>query len=192
MFRKMIFSASAVALLVAVPVQAATTFEPEGVIEVANEKVQTFLSDGTLDVSEAEELLDMLDVEAIGRFALGNNVRKASEEELVNYQTAFRGFLVKQLQTHLGDLTDVSFSVKDKIERSADDVIVETKVSGATSEKIDTLNWRLKNTDSGWKVVDIEAMGLWLAIEQRAQFDAKLQENGGDISALTASLNQTN
>lgn len=187
MLNKMIVSAFAVAAA-ATPAFAMASDSAEAVVEAANNDIQSYLSDGTLDATEAEQLLEYINVEEIGRFALGSAARSASDAELAAYQDAFRGYLAEQLQTHLSDMAGVSFEIEDTVERREDDVVVETTAKGDGSEDLEDVSWRLKNDNGSWKVIDIQAMDLWLAIEQRSQFEAKLDENGGDISALTASL----
>jgi len=65
--------------------------------------------------------------------------------------------------------------------------IIETKVTKPDGETLN-VNWRLRRSSEGWEVIDIEAMNLWLAIEQRAQFKAELEAANGDIDVLIATL----
>lgn len=171
----------------AIPASASAALDARGVVEMTNDQLADFLSDGELQSAEASALMDLVAVEEIGRFALGKYARTAGEAEMTAYQTAFRDHLQAQLQTHLSDVGAVQFEIVDTIERSADDVVIETTASGSDT-KLSNVNWRLKKVDGQWKVIDVEAMGLWLAIEQRAQFDAKLGESGGDVNALAGSL----
>ena len=157
------------------------------IVTSVSSDIETYLSDNTLDQAEANELLDYIAVEEVGKFALGRAGRDASAEDMAAFQASFKNYLGEQLQIHLGELSGATFEVLDTVERATDDVIVETKVSGAGAD-VDQVNWRLQLIGGDWKVVDVEAMGLWLAIEQRAQFDAKLDANGGDIKSLAAEL----
>ncbi|MAK62313.1 MAG: hypothetical protein CMK09_15190 [Ponticaulis sp.] len=184
---KTVLITAAMATALALPGWANTSYEPEGVIEIANERLATYLEDGILQAGEAEEFLDMIAVEQVGRFVLGKNARSASEDEMTAFQTAFKGYLGEQLQTHLGDMENVSFKVTNKIERDAEDMVIETEVTG-DADNLSEVNWRLNKIDGEWKIVDVEAMDMWLALEQRAQFDAKLDANGGDVAALAAEL----
>tara|TARA_B100000678_G_scaffold256316_1_gene234551 strand:+ start:3138 stop:3695 length:558 start_codon:yes stop_codon:yes gene_type:complete len=185
MLKNTIMSAAVMTALVA-PASAATTYDAKGVVEMANQQMIEFMADGTLDTNEANQLLDFVAVDEVGRFALGANARRASEEDLAAYQDAFEDYLVEQLQMHLGDLQGVEFQITGSVERAEDDVVIETEAVG-NSEYSD-INWRVKKIDGQWKVIDVEAMGLWLAIEQRAQFDAKLGANGNDVGALAEEL----
>lgn len=184
---KRVMISLAVAALAVVPASANSSYDAKGVIELTNDQLADFLSDGTLQSSEASSLMDLIAVEEIGRFALGKYARTASDADLSAYNAAFSGYLQEQLQKHLSDVGAVQFEIVDTVERSADDVVVETSAEGADT-KLSNVNWRLKKIDGQWKVIDVEAMGLWLAIEQRAQFDAKLGNSNGDVSALAASL----
>ncbi len=57
-------------------------------------------------------------------------------------------------------------------------------------EAPETVRWRVINRNGSWRVVDVQAFGLWLAIEQRAQIAAILDQNGGSIDDVIASLDE--
>lgn len=62
-----------------------------------------------------------------------------------------------------------------------------TSVTNADGEQL-PVSWRVKSFDGDWQIIDVEFEGLWLVIEQRAQFQATLDANGGDVGALADSL----
>lgn len=162
---------------------AKTGNEPEALITEASQQVQQFLSDGVMDDAEASQIMDMLDVDRIARFALGRHARRVEQADYADYRNAFSGFLKRQVQVHFEDFQNADLRVTGSTARSDSDVIVNTEVVRGGGNDI-SINWRLIQRDGQWAVVDVQALGLWLALEQRAQFDAVLDRANGDIRAL--------
>jgi phospholipid transport system substrate-binding protein len=44
------------------------------------------------------------------------------------------------------------------------------------------------NDGSGWKVVDVQVSGVWLAITQQQDFVSTIDNNGGKVDVLIAQL----
>ena len=52
------------------------------IVTSVSSDIETYLSDNTLDQAEANELLDYIAVEEVGKFALGRAGRDASAEDI--------------------------------------------------------------------------------------------------------------
>lgn len=150
------------------------------------EDTQENLADNDLSASDIDRIMDEIDVDGVAAFVLGKYAETTTAEEYDAYEIAFRTYLRGQLQTHVEKFAGVGVQVTDTAERGSQS-IVETRVTKADGETAE-IKWRLRRSGAGWQVIDIEAMDLWLAIEQRAQFVAELDQNGGDISALISTL----
>jgi phospholipid transport system substrate-binding protein len=48
--------------------------------------------------------------------------------------------------------------------------------------------WRVIGTGGGWKVVDVQLKGVWLAITEQQDFVSTIDNAHGDISVLIARL----
>ncbi len=161
---------------------AASGASPEAVVETAVDRTLSALQDSTISDQEADEILKVIDVERVGQFTMGRHWRSMDEATQADFMKAFRTFARVQLREHLADFSEAEVEILRTVERKPGDAIVTTKVSGV-DDKEHMVSWRV-NDNNGWKVTDIEAMGLWFAIEQRAQFQAMLDKNGGDVRAL--------
>lgn len=161
---------------------AATGATPEAVVETAVDRTLAALQDSHISDQEADEILKVIDVERVAQFTMGRHWRGMDEATQADFMTAFRSFARVQLREHLADFSEAEVEILRTVERKPGDAIVTTKVS-SVNDKEHMVSWRV-NDNNGWKVTDIEAMGLWFAIEQRAQFQAMLDQNGGDVSAL--------
>lgn len=178
---------AATALTLTFPAFAQTA--PTDLVETLSDQTMTYLDDQTLTDAEIDRLLTDVDVDGIARFALGKYFKRVEASDYEAYEDAFRTYLRGQMRDHLSRFAGGEMTVEDENQRG-NQVIVETKVTRADGETLD-VNWRLRNSDKGWEVIDVEAMNVWLAIEQRAQFQTELDKSGGDLSALTATLRAT-
>lgn len=159
---------------------------PQEIVTEVSDTARQGLADNILSSEELETLLERVDVDGVARFALGKYADDLSDEAFNPYLDAFREYLKIQMQDYLGDFADASVEITASQQRGQQ-VIVETDVRRADGETVN-VNWRLKKAGTDWQIIDVEAMNLWLAIEQRAQFIAELDKNGGDINALTENL----
>ncbi len=151
------------------------------IVNQAVERTVSALEDSTISDAEADSILELVDVERVAQFSLGNHWQKLNADQKTNYLSAFRIYAKDQLKTHLSGLSQAEVEVSDVTSRGDKDSIVETLVT--TDGERQTVSWRVMD-NSGLGIVDIEVQDVWFAIEQRAQFDAILDKNGGDVDAL--------
>ncbi len=161
--------------------------EASQVVTEAGQSAIKYLSDGALSETEAKDLLGFLDVERVAKFTLGRYARSLDEADVARFTTAFENYASYQFQTHLADFKGADLKVIETINRKPDDAVVKTEIKTAKGE-IQAVNWRLMKNENQWNVVDVEALGFWFAIEQRAQFAAILDKSGGDIDALITKI----
>lgn len=179
----------ALCLALAAPLLPASA-SPAGPVETVRattEEAIGYLDDGTLDPGETHALLRSVDVEAVARFALGRHVHRLDDAQRMAYRAAFEDYLARQMRRHLDGIAGGEVAVTGEVPRSDTDVIVETEIT-TPDGTVQPVTWRMNRADGGWAVVDVQVNDLWLAIEQRAQFDAELDRSGGDIDALIRGL----
>lgn len=134
-------------------------------------------------VSEADLIVDSVDMPRVSRFVLGKYAREASAEDSKLFEARFDRFLRDFLSSRSEELSNAELVVVSSSDRADTDSIVTTRVSSATREPM-TMRWRVLLRDGEWRLVDVEVHGLWLAIEQRAQVTALLGDHGMPIRDL--------
>src|SRR5262249_14320116 len=72
---------------------------------------------------------------------------------------------------------------------SQDDVIVRTQIVGGGRDPIQ-LDYRLEKTDAGWKIYDVNVLGVWLVENYKNSFASEI--NQGGIDGLIKSLTERN
>lgn len=127
--------------------------------------------------------------------ATGPAWRRASAEQREKLQAEFKTLLERTYAGALRQVSDQSVEVKP-LRAGADDkeVIVRSVVRGQSDPV--QLDYRLERTPgqgTGWKIYDLNVMGVWLVDNYRPQFAQQINQGGIDalIDAL-ASRNQAN
>lgn len=122
--------------------------------------------------------------------AVGPGWRQASPEQKKRLQDEFKTLLVRTYAGALAQASDHTVTVKP-LRASADDkdVLVRTEVIGR-GDPIQ-LDYRLEKTPgegAGWKIYNINVLGVWLVETYRSQFAAEINARGVDglIEALVA------
>ncbi len=133
--------------------------------------------------------LDGFDVRAIGRFVLGRYWRSASEAERMDYLAVFRDYVVQTYAARFNSYAGESFVVAKEIPDGEDGAMVFSDI-GKPGEEPARVQWRVRRTASGYKIVDVIVEGVSLIVTQRAEFASVLQRHEGKVAALTALLRE--
>lgn len=165
------------------------TADATAIVDLAGHSAIKYLDDGLLSDSEAEALLGFLDVDRVARFTLGRYGRGLSEQQFDAFRTSFDKYVTHQFQTHLSSFSGADLEIIETVKRKPNDAVVKTEIATQNGD-VQKVNWRVIKRNNEWNVVDVEALGFWFAIEQRAQFTAQLDKSGGDIDALIAKISR--
>lgn len=129
------------------------------------------------------------DVEAIGRFVLGRYWRGASESEQQEFLGTFEDMLVFRFLPVLGDYTGDTLMV-DKVRSFAEAssiYSVESELKRKSGPPV-RLDWRVHKGDAGYRILDVVAEGVSVAVTLRSEYNSVLKQNGGSVSELNAAL----
>ena len=127
--------------------------------------------------------------------AVGPAWRQADPEQQKRLQEEFKTLLVRTYAGAVSQVNDLSISVKP-LRAAADDkeVLVRTEVKGR-GDPI-TLDYRLEKTPgegAGWKIYNLNVMGVWLVETYRSQFAQEINAKGIDgLIATLADRNKAN
>ncbi|MGI9219306.1 MAG: MlaC/ttg2D family ABC transporter substrate-binding protein [Hydrogenophaga sp.] len=121
---------------------------------------------------------------AVGRFW-----RQATPAQQKQLQDEFKTLLVRTYSGALGEVKDQTVSFKPLRAKPEDtEVVVRSEVRGR-GEPIQ-LDYRLEKTADGWKIYDLNVLGVWLVETYKTQFAQEINTKG--IDGLIASLVQRN
>ena len=124
--------------------------------------------------------------------AVGRNWRQATPEQQKRLQEEFKTLLIRTYSGALAQVKEQTISMKPLRAAAADtEVVVRTEVLGR-GDPIQ-LDYRLEKSATGWKIYDINVLGVWLVETYRTQFAQEISAKGIDglITAL-AERNKSN
>ena len=152
------------------------------------------------DRSLAEELrrvkfrqfiLAATDMERIGRFTLGAYADEAPAAELKKFEAAFAEHDIVVYSAWLSRYKGQKFRVTGSTKRMPDDIAVKADFfspddpNGPHSE----VDFQVRRRSDGRPVItDIRVEGIWLAVSERGEFTAFLENHQGSVGALTLHL----
>ena len=120
----------------------------------------------------------------VGRFW-----RQATPAQQKQLQDEFKTLLVRTYAGALSEVKDQALSFKPMRSKPEDtEVVVRSEVRGR-GDPIQ-LDYRLEKTPEGWKIYDLNVLGIWLVETYRNQFAQEIGSKG--IDGLIASLVQRN
>ena len=124
--------------------------------------------------------------------AVGRNWRQATPEQQKKLQDEFKTLLIRTYSGALAQVKDQTVNIKPLRAADSDtEVVVRTEVLGRGDPV--QLDSRLEKTATGWKIYDINVLGVWLVETYRTQFAQEIRAKGIDglIGAL-AERNKSN
>jgi len=124
--------------------------------------------------------------------AVGPSWRQISPEQQKRLQDEFKVLLVRTYAGALAQVNDLTFTVKP-LRASPDDkeLVVRTEVKGR-GDPVE-LDYRMEKTPgegAGWKIYNLNVMGVWLVETYRSQFAQEINAKG--IDGLIATLAERN
>ena len=193
-------AAMAVATWVAVPQAALAADEaPDALVKrLSVDVLETLRKDKSIKAGDVDRIMALVDKTIMPHVnfrrmtaaSVGPGWRKATPEQQARLQDEFKTLLVRTYAGALSQVTDQSIVVKPLRAAAEDkDVLVRTEIRGR-GDPIQ-LDYRLEKTPgegAGWKIYNLNVMGVWLVETYRSQFAQETNAKGVDglIEALVA------
>ena len=193
------FAASlSLVLLAASPFARAADEAPDALIKrISSEVLDNIKSDKAVQGGDYSKIISLVDSKIMPNVdftrmtasAVGRNWRQASPAQQKRLQEEFKTLLIRTYSGALSQVKDQNVSVKPLRAAPADtEVVVRTEVIG-NGEPVQ-LDYRMEKSASGWKIYDLNVLGVWLVETYRTQFAQEINAKG--IDGLIASLAQRN
>src|SRR5690606_22424421 len=123
--------------------------------------------------------------------AVGRNWRGASPEQQKQLMTEFRALLLRTYSGALASAKDQTVRMKPMRADPADkEVVVRSEVVQPRGGDPIQLDYRLEKANDGWKIFDVNVLGVWLVQTYRSQFAQEVGASG--IDGLIRSLAEKN
>jgi phospholipid transport system substrate-binding protein len=177
---------------------------PDAMIKrLSDEVLAAIKADKSIQAGDTNKVLALVDSKIMPNVdfkrmtaaAVGPAWRQATPEQQKRLQDEFKILLVRTYSGALAQVNDQTISLKPQRSSPTDtDVVVRTEVRGR-GEPIE-LDYRLEKTPgqgTGWKIYNLNVLGVWLVETYRNQFAQEINTKGVDgLIATLAERNKTN
>lgn len=171
---------------------------PNGLIKgIVSEVMASIKADPEIQKGNIPRVVDLVekkivpytDMRRTTEMSMGPNWKKATPEQQAQLVSEFKTLLIRTYSGALSQVRDQTVQFKPLRAAPTDtEVIVRTVVLGR-GDPI-PLDYRLEKTPAGWKVYDINILGVWLVENYRNQFSNQINQNG--IEGLITFLKDRN
>jgi phospholipid transport system substrate-binding protein len=180
----------------AAPAGSVTYASPEEmIVTISNEVLDVIRNDKAIREGDFDKLQKLvnervmphIDFDKMTRLAVGRPWRGATPEQRRALTEQFRILLLRTYSGALSKVSDQKVRLRpSRGQDTADDMVVRTQVIASQGDPIG-IDYRLEKTDAGWKVYDINILGVWLVENYKSEFGSLLSQSGVDglIKALT-------
>ncbi len=194
------FAASFVAAMTLglAPLAHAADEAPDVMIKrLSDEVMASIKSDKSLQGGDINRIMALVDSKIMPNVnfqrmtaaAVGPAWRQATPEQRKRLQDEFKTLLIRTYSGALDQVNDQLISVKPLRAESADtEVVVRTEIRGR-GDPIQ-LEYRMEKTPTGWKIYNLNVLGVWLVETYRSQFAQEISAKG--VDGLIATLTERN
>ena len=172
---------------------------PEVLIQrVAAELIEAVKSDAALRNGDQTRVIALVDNRLLPHVnftrmtaaSVGRFWRQATPEQKQKLQAEFKTLLVRTYSGALSQVKDQTLVVKPLRANPGDtEVIVRSELRTPGRDPVQ-LDYRVEKTETGWKVYDLNVLGVWLVETYRGQFAQEINAKG--LDGLIAALAQRN
>ncbi|MDQ6882582.1 MAG: ABC transporter substrate-binding protein [Pseudomonadota bacterium] len=187
--------------MVVAPLVHAADESPDALIKRLSEEVMSSIkSDQAVKSGEITRIMSLVDSKIMPNVdfqrmtaaAVGPAWRQTTPEQKKQLQDEFKILLVRTYAGALEQVNDQVISVKPQRAGPTDtEVVVRTEVRGR-GDPIQ-LDYRMEKTPGGWKIYNLNVLGVWLVETYRSQFAQEINTKGVDgLIATLAERNRSN
>ncbi len=189
---------SAAALLMAAAGAAVAQQAPDALVkQVSTEVLEAAKADKSIQAGDVNKVMGLVEAKVMPHVnfqrmtssAVGRYWRQASPEQQKRLQDEFKTLLVRTYSGALAQVKDQTVQMKPLRSSPGDkEVIVRSEIRGK-GDPIQ-LDYRLEQADGGWKIYDVNVLGVWLVENYRNTFAQEI--GAGGIDGLITKLAERN
>jgi phospholipid transport system substrate-binding protein len=171
---------------------------PDALIKrVSSDVLESIKTDKAVQAGETSRVISLVDSKIIPHVnfvrmtasAVGRNWRQATPEQQKRLQEEFKILLIRTYSGALAQVKDQSVNVKPlRASAGETELVVRSEVLGRGDPV--QLDYRMEKTPTGWKIYDLNVLGVWLVETYRTQFAQEISAKG--VDGLITSLSQRN
>lgn len=180
-------AAAVLALNLGVPAWAAEEAPDALVKRVSSDVLETIKKDASLRSGDTgkinalvnDKVMPYVDFRLMTSASVGPAWRQATPDQRQKLQNEFKALLIRTYSGALSQVVDQTITIKPLRMAAGDtDVLVRTQVNGRGDPV--QLDFRLTKQADGWKIYNLNVLGVWLVETYRNQFSQEINANGID------------
>lgn len=185
------------ALVLATTVAQAQTAPDAWIKQISGEVIDAVKADKAIQAGDTKRILALVDAKILPGVdfqrmtssSVGRYWRQATPEQQKRLQEEFKTLLVRTYAGALTQVRDQTVELKPLRAKPEDtEVLVRSEIKGK-GEPIQ-LDYRVEKVADGWKIYDVNVLGVWLVESYRASFAQEISASG--IDGLIAKLTEKN
>jgi len=179
------------------PAAAAAQTPDELINLVSNQVLDAVKADKSIQAGDMKKIIALVDEKVLPHInfqrmtssAVGRFWRQATPEQQERLQSEFKTLLIRTYSGALVQVRDQTVQIKpSRAANDGNEVIVRSEVRGK-GDPIQ-LDYRLEKSGNGWKIYDINVLGVWLVENYRNSFAQEI--GAGGIDGLINKLAERN
>jgi phospholipid transport system substrate-binding protein len=164
---------------------------------LSTEVLDSIRSDKSIQAGDTSKVIALVDSKIMPNVnftrmtsaAVGRGWRQATPEQQKRLQEEFKILLVRTYSGALAEVRDQTISMKPLRATPEDtEVVVKSEIKGR-GDPIQ-LDYRMEKAATGWKIYDLNVLGVWLVETYRSQFAQEINASG--VDGLIAKLADRN
>ncbi|MBS0447326.1 MAG: ABC transporter substrate-binding protein [Proteobacteria bacterium] len=165
--------------------------------EVSTDVLDALKADKTIKTGDTQKIVALVDGKVMPHVdfqrmtasAVGRYWRQATPEQQKRLQEEFKTLLVRTYSGALANVGDQTVELKPMRSGPSDkEVVVRSEIKGK-GDPIQ-LDYRLEHAPDGWKIYDVNVLGVWLVENYRNSFAQEI--GAGGIDGLIAKMVERN
>jgi phospholipid transport system substrate-binding protein len=195
---RLLAASLSLALLAATPFVRAAEEAPDALIQrVSGEVLDAIRADKDVQAGDTTKVLALVDGKVMPHVnftrmtaaTVGRSWRQATPEQKKRLQEEFKALLIRTYSGALAQVNDQRLNVMPlRVAPTGAEVTVRTEVIGRGNPV--QLDYRMEKTATGWKIYDLNVLGVWMVETYRTQFAQEINANG--VEGLITALAQRN
>jgi phospholipid transport system substrate-binding protein len=167
---------------------------PREVVEHTTQSVVDVLRDPKLPTEQKKQKIQSvvdgsMDFTTLSRLVLARNWKPLSDEQKKSFVREFKTHLTVTYSNNIESYDNETVEIVGEREEERGDWTVKTKIVRSKAQPI-AVDYRVRKTDAGWKIIDVVIEGVSLVANFRSEFQDIISRNGFD--GLMSSIRDKN
>jgi phospholipid transport system substrate-binding protein len=193
-WRRIVLAALAILLLTVGGTKARAEDDPAVFIQHLGDEAVAIINDAALTSAQSQAKFGALfnesfDVTGIGRYVLGHYWDHATPQQLTDYMSVFRQYIVATYSRRFTKYSGQKFHVVGSKPQDGATLVSSEIVGGANGQPTH-IDWLVRMTPDGERIGDVVLDNVSMMTAQRAEFTSVIVHADGSVDGLIAALRQ--